>query len=363
VPGRAAGTARSDSRRAEDGSTACPMPASGLWNPYSFEWSGKLLSASPGQVLFPSPAPPERGGRGVGSGSRALRLVGTPCVGAGDQQRRHRRGSSQGSCRYRWAPGWRLSGHRRPQRKAMVDNTPCTANGSWAAVRRERVPLFRDEIAALEGRRTSTTGNEMIASPADRAGCCCLPASATTPRWNAAAAHRPDPRHDRASLARCFMEESPWKCRTWSTPWPPRHPHEQVRILGGDQSGCGTDAADGTTPVETLKMTDAALMGRPCARQSGWAVLLGAERMVQVDKYPRTRKESLYDEIYSICLAYEPGGKGCSRRWQIRAGPKKGERRRHSYFLVGVTNRIWASAVPPSSRAWCWRGKPCSRPS
>jgi xylulokinase len=92
-------------------------------------------------------------------------------------------------------------------------------------------------------------------------------------------------------------------------------PIEQVRILGGatkSELWNQMQADVYNRPVETLKMTDAALMGAALCAAVGVGefpnIAEGAERMVQVDrKYtPDPTNAGLYDEIYGIyCLAYE----------------------------------------------------------
>jgi hypothetical protein len=96
---------------------------------------------------------------------------------------------------------------------------------------------------------------------------------------------------------------------------PNRRVFEQVRILGGatkSELWNQMQADVYNRPVETLKMTDAALMGAALCAAVGVGefpgIAEGAERMVQVDKKytPDPKKVGLYDEIYGIyCLAYE----------------------------------------------------------
>lgn len=312
----------------------------GLWNPYSFEWSGKLLSAlALDKSLLPKPSASGTrvGGVSPAAAERCGLKAGTPlCVGAGDQNSAaigagivHKGFLSVSLGTGGLAAAYLDTPFRDPNRKAMVDNH--AVYGKWqleglqsgaAGVFR----WFRDEIAALEkekaGKNVYDRLNEMIAStPPGAKGLVLLPylASATTPRWN------PHARgtllgltfaHDRASLARCFMEGITLEVRDMVNSMAASGiPIEQVRILGGatkSELWNQMQADVYNRPVETLKMTDAALMGAALCAAVGvgefQGIAEGAERMVQVDrKYaPDPKKVRLYDEIYGIyCLAYE----------------------------------------------------------
>jgi xylulokinase len=312
----------------------------GLWNPYSFEWSGKLLSAlALDKSLLPKPSASGTrvGGVSAAAAERCGLKAGTPlCVGAGDQNSAaigagivHKGFLSVSLGTGGLAAAYLDTPFRDPNRKAMVDNH--AVYGKWqleglqsgaAGVFR----WFRDEIAALEkekaGKNVYDRLNEMIAStPPGAKGLVLLPylASATTPRWN------PHARgtllgltfaHDRASLARCFMEGITLEVRDMVNSMAASGiPIEQVRILGGatkSELWNQMQADVYNRPVETLKMTDAALMGAALCAAVGVGefpgIAEGAERMVQVDKKytPDPKKVGLYDEIYGIyCLAYE----------------------------------------------------------
>jgi sugar (pentulose or hexulose) kinase len=312
----------------------------GLWNPYSFEWSGKLLSAlALDKSLFPQPSASGTrvGGVSAAAAERCGLKAGTPlCVGAGDQNSAaigagivHKGFLSVSLGTGGLAAAYLDTPFRDPNRKAMVDNH--AVYGKWqleglqsgaAGVFR----WFRDEIAALEkeksGKNVYDRLNEMIAAtPPGAKGLVLLPylASATTPRWN------PHARgallgltfaHDRASLARCFMEGITLEVRDMVNSMAASGiPIEQVRILGGatkSELWNQMQADVYNRPVETLKMTDAALMGAALCAAVGVGefsgIAEGAERMVQVDKKytPDPQRARLYDEIYGIyCLAYE----------------------------------------------------------
>jgi xylulokinase len=315
----------------------------GLWNPYAFEWNAKLLSLlALDTSLFPKPS---ASGARIGSISKAAAercglKAGTPlCVGAGDQNsaaigagivRRGFLSVSLGTGGL--AAAYLDTPFRDPNRKAMVDNH--AVYGKWqleglqsgaAGVFR----WFRDEIAALEKETAARDGgnvydrlNEMIAStPPGAKGLVLLPylASATTPRWN------PHARgtllgltfaHDRASLARCFMEGITLEVRDMINSMAASGiPIEHIRILGGatkSELWNQMQADVYNRHVDTLKMTDAALMGAALCAAVGIGefkdIVEGAERMVQVDREyePNQSNARLYDEVYGIyCRAYE----------------------------------------------------------
>ena len=138
---------------------------------------------------------------------------------------------------------------------------------------------FRDEIAALEKQGAAAAGknvydllNQMIEStPPGAKGLILLPylASATTSRWN------PHARgtilgltfaHDRACLARCFMEGITIEVRDMiNSMLRAGIPIDKVRILGGATKSPIWNQIQSDVynrPVETLKMTDAASLRR-----------------------------------------------------------------------------------------------------
>jgi sugar (pentulose or hexulose) kinase len=315
----------------------------GLWDPYAFDWSGKLLSLlGLERSLFPRPV---ASGTRIGAVSAAAAercglKPGTPlCVGAGDQNSAAvgagvvkkgflsvSLGTGGLAAAYLDAP------FRDPNRKAMVDNH--AVYGKWqleglqsgaAGVFR----WFRDEIAALEKETAARDGknvyavlNEMIAKvPPGARGLVLLPylASATTPRWN------PHARgtllglsfaHDRACMARCFMEGITLEVRDMVASMTGAGiTIDQVRILGGatkSEVWNQIQADVYNRPVETLKMTDAALMGAALLAAVGIGAFSsipeGAGRMVRVDRTyaPDPARARRYDEIFDIyCRAYE----------------------------------------------------------
>jgi xylulokinase len=321
----------------------------GLWDPYAFDWSDRLLGLLRiPRSIFPTPA--ASGSRaGVVSAAAAERSglkQGTPlCVGAGDQNSAavgagivHKGFLSVSLGTGGLAAAYLDVPFRDPHRKAMVDNH--AVYGKWqleglqagaAGVFR----WFRDEIAALEKHEAAGSGkdvyavlNEMIEStPPGAKGLVLLPylASATTPRWN------PHARgtilgltfaHDRACLARCFMEGITMEVRDMiNSMLRAGIPIDNVRILGGATKSAVWNQIQSDVynrPVETLKMTDAALMGSAIFAAVGIKAFSdipeGTQRMVKVDATytPNAERAKLYDEIFQVyCGAYEAlEGKG-----------------------------------------------------
>ena len=315
----------------------------GLWDPYAFDWSDRLLSLLDiPRSIFPTPSASGSlvGAVSAAAAERSGLCAGTPlCVGAGDQNsaavgagivRKGFLSVSLGTGGL--AAAYLDSPFRDPNRKAMVDNH--AVYGKWqleglqsgaAGVYR----WFRDEIAALEKETAAHAGTNvydvlgaMIEKvPPGAKGLVLLPylASATTPRWN------PHARgtllgltfaHDRACLARAFMEGITLEVRDMVNSMVQAGvPIDTVRILGGaTRSGIWNQIQSDVynRPVETLKMTDAALMGSAIFASVGIkaynSILEGTERMVRVDTTytPDPARARLYDEIYDIyCGAYE----------------------------------------------------------
>jgi xylulokinase len=315
----------------------------GLWDPYRFDWSDRLLGLlGLDRSLFPKPS---ASGTRVGSVSAAAAAKaglapGTPlCIGAGDQNsaavgagvvRKGFLSVSLGTGGL--AAAYLDTPFRDPNRKAMVDNH--AVYGKWqleglqagaAGVFR----WFRDEVAALEKESAASSGanvyetlNAMIAkTPPGAKGLVLLPylASATTPRWN------PHARgsllgltfaHDRACMARAFMEGITLEVRDMVNSMVSAGiPIEHVRILGGatkSEVWNQMQADVYNRPVQTLKMTDAALMGAALFAAVGIGAFRdipqGTEAMVRVDAQysPNPKTAAVYDEIYDIyCRAYD----------------------------------------------------------
>ncbi len=315
----------------------------GLWDPYAFDWSDRLLSLLGfDRSLFPRPA--ASGTRvamvSAAAAARCGLRQGTPvCVGAGDQNSAAIGAgvAKKGLLSVSLGTGGLAAAYldapfRDPNRKAMIDNH--AVYGKWqlegfqagaAGVFR----WFRDEIAALEKEAAARDGknvydalNAMIAGvPPGSKGLLLLPylASATTPRWN------PHARgtilgltfaHDRACLARCFMEGITLEVRDMVASMSAAGiPIDQVRILGGatkSEVWNQMQADVYNRPVQTLKMADAALMGAGLLAAVGIgafaSIAEGAEQMIRVDRsyFPNPANARRYDGIYALyCRAYE----------------------------------------------------------
>jgi xylulokinase len=315
----------------------------GLWDPYAFDWSDKLLAllGFDRSVLPRAVASGTRiGSVSASAAARCGLKQGTPlCVGAGDQnsaaigagvakkgQLSVSLGTGGLAAAYLDAP------FRDPNRKAMIVNH--AVYGKWqlegyqagaAGVFR----WFRDEMAALEKENASRDGKnvydvlgESISRvPPGSRGLVLLPyfASATTPRWN------PHARgtilgltfaHDRACLARCFMEGVTLEVRDMvASMLAAGVPIDQVRILGGatkSEVWNQMQADVYNRPVQTLKMTDAAIMGAGLLAAVGIgafsSIAEGAERMVRVDRSytPDPASAKRYDDVFAVyCRAYE----------------------------------------------------------
>jgi len=273
----------------------------GVWDTNKFQWSNELLELFEiDKNILPKPIP---SGTKVGVISKEAAeltgfLQGTPlCVGAGDQNSHAVYGK------------WQLEGYQ----------------AGAASVFR----WFRDEIATLEksfanGHKVDVYKilNELIdRTPAGAKGLVILPyfASATAPRWN------PDARgtilgltfaHDRACLARAFIEgvtleekdiitsmlKSGIKIKT-------------IRIIGGATKSKVWNQIQADMykkPVETLRVTDAAVLGAAILGGVGVGLFKdikdGVKKMVTVDQRyePNSEHSKIYDELYDIyCNAYE----------------------------------------------------------
>jgi sugar (pentulose or hexulose) kinase len=315
----------------------------GLWDPWAFEWSAKLLSLlGLDRALFPVPT---ASGTKIGAVSEAAAArcglrPGTPlCIGAGDQNSAAVGAGivQKGYLSVSLGTGGLAAAYldtpfRDPTRKNMFVNH--AVHGKWqleglqagaAGVFR----WFRDEIATLEKESAAREGkdvyallNEMIArTPPGAKGLVLLPylASATTPRWNSHARGTLlglTFAHNRDCLARCFMEGITMEVRDMVASMASAGiPIDTVRILGGATKSPLWNQMQADVynrPVETLKMTDAALMGAGILAAVGIgafsSIREGAAQMVKVDRAyrPDKARAAVYDEVFGIyCRAYE----------------------------------------------------------
>lgn len=188
---------------------------------------------------------------------------------------------------------------------------------------------YRDELAVRESETAREKGrdvyellNEQIKKvPVGAKGLIMLPyfASATSPRWN------PDARgtllgltfsHDRACIARACMEGITMEQKDILTNMKENGIEiKSVRMIGGATKSDVWNQIQADMyqlPCETLKVTDAAVMG--AAIMAGTAVGIfaniqeAAEKMVQTDKFfePIPENAQIYDGMYEIyCAAYE----------------------------------------------------------
>jgi len=315
----------------------------GVWDTNKFQWSNELLELFEiDKNILPKPIP---SGTKVGVISKEAAeltgfLQGTPlCVGAGDQNSAVVGAGIvfEGTVSVSIGTGGIAIAYldkpfRDPNEMSMVTNH--AVYGKWqlegyqagaASVFR----WFRDEIATLEksfanGHKVDVYKilNELIdRTPAGAKGLVILPyfASATAPRWN------PDARgtilgltfaHDRACLARAFIEgvtleekdiitsmlKSGIKIKT-------------IRIIGGATKSKVWNQIQADMykkPVETLRVTDAAVLGAAILGGVGVGLFKdikdGVKKMVTVDQRyePNSENSKIYDELYDIyCNAYE----------------------------------------------------------
>jgi len=188
---------------------------------------------------------------------------------------------------------------------------------------------FRDEIADKQKADAEVSGedvyvklNEMIADvPPGAKGLVLLPyfASAAAPRWE------PDARgmllgltfaHDKACMARAFMEGITLEQKDILTSMKETGiPLSTVRIMGGATKSPLWNQMQAdmyNLPVETLKITDAAVLGAAICG----AVSIGlfadikeaAETLVKTDERyePNSATVEVYDELYDVyCTAFE----------------------------------------------------------
>lgn len=316
---------------------------SGLWSPYEFCWSRKLLKLfGIDSALLPRTV---ASGTQVGAVSSAVAeqtgfAAGTPlCVGAGDQNSAITGAGivEPGYCSVSLGTGGIVATYldeafHDPSKMNMFTNH--TIHGKWqlegyqagaAGVYR----WFRDEIAKLQKAYAHETKqdvysflNHLVAqTPPGAKGLVFLPylASATTPRWN------PKARgtllgltfaHDQGCLARAFMEGITMEIKDiFNSMYAAGLEINHVRILGGPTKSPLWNQLQAdiyNRPVDTLKTTDAAVLGAAICAGAGVGVFKdireGVSAMVAVDQTyePNPQNAALYNELYAIyCAAYE----------------------------------------------------------
>lgn len=188
---------------------------------------------------------------------------------------------------------------------------------------------FANEIAGLESFRANEAGgnvyealNQLVSkAPPGAKGLVMMPyfASAAAPRWN------PDARgaflgltlaHDRACLARACMEGITMEMRDILEGIQKNGFRLQKgRIIGGatrSEEWNQIQADIYNLPVETLRVTDSAVLGAAMCAAQGVGIFRDVKEAAEVMVRPAKRYEPirenavLYDEIYDIyCSAYE----------------------------------------------------------
>lgn len=164
--------------------------------------------------------------------------------------------------------------------------------------------------------------DEMISTvPPGAKGLLLLPyfASAGTPRWNSKARGTIVGltfAHDKACLARCFMEGITLEIRDLlSALFNSGLDINSIRILGGPTKSPVWNQMQAdiyNRQVETLRYTDAAVLGAGISAGVGIGVFKdyqeGASEMVSVGTTyePNVQNAKIYDELYDIyCKLYE----------------------------------------------------------
>jgi xylulokinase len=309
----------------------------GFWDTDNLSWSERLLGAfdiDRSMLPIPKPSGTEVGSVSVEAAARTGFLEGTPiCVGAGDQNSAVvgagivesgylsvSMGTGGIAITYLDRP------FRDPGGMSMVTNH--AIHGKWqleglqagaAGVFR----WFRDEIATLEKRDAASRDedpyeliNELIRNtPVGAKGLVFLPylASATAPRWNAHARGTLAGltfAHDRGCLARAFIEGITLEMKDiLSAMLASGIEVDTVRIMGGATKSplwnqIQADVYD--RRVETLKVTDAALLGAAVFAGTGSGCFRDIRdavgRMVTVDRVYEPIRENveIYDELYDV---------------------------------------------------------------
>jgi xylulokinase len=315
----------------------------GVWDPYAFKWSEELLTMFDiDKNILPIPAV---SGTKVGKVSAlASQMSGYAegtmiCVGAGDQNAAAvgagvvSKGDVFVSMGTAGAAGAYVDhAFRDPNKTTFVTNH--AIENKWllegyqagaAGVYR----WFRDEITQLEAAYAHASDSDVYQltnslvekTPPGAKGLIFLPylAGAATPRWN------PEARgslvgltfaHDRGCIARAFMEGITMDMRDLLQSMIDSGVEvSNVRILGGPTKSPLWNQIQADIykrPVETLKHTDAAVVGAAIIAGYGAgafeSIAEGVKHMVLADeKYEPTEKNSiLYDELYDVfCNLYK----------------------------------------------------------
>lgn len=316
---------------------------SGFYDGNKFDWCDKLLKLFDiDKALLPKPIAP---GKKIGVISKTVsEKTGfaeytSLCIGAGDQNSAavgagvvHEGylsvsiGTAANVIAYLAKP------YRDPNCKNMV--TTHAIFGKWqlegyqagaASIYR----WFRDEIATLQKAYALETNkdayeiiNELVQkAPVGAKGLLLLPffASATSPRWN------PFARgiimgltlaHNKECLARAFMEGITLGIKDMIVCILSSGINiDNIRILGGPTKSALWNQMQADIyckPVETLKVTDAALLGAAILAGVGAEIFNdiqeGVKKMVKIDKKyePIKKNVKIYNDLYNLyCEVYE----------------------------------------------------------
>lgn len=315
----------------------------GCFDNNSYQWDKELMElAGLTESLLPKPTPCATRVGSVSEEAAGLTgfAPGTPiCVGAGDQNSASIGAGivEKGKVSVSLGTGGMAIAcvdyaFRDPDASACVTSHAITGCYQFEGYQTGAASVFRwyrDEIAVKEQEQAQETGknvydllNEQIEeTPVGAKGLVMLPyfASATSPRWN------PDARgtllgltfsHNRACIARACMEGITMEQKDILTNMRQNGIDvSSVRIIGGatkSEIWNQIQADMYGAPCETLKVTDAAVIG--AAIMAGTAVGIfnniseAVTKMVRTDRIYRPIPEhaKIYDEMYKIyCAAYE----------------------------------------------------------
>jgi len=319
----------------------------GLWDTDALAWREEMLGGfGIDKTILPIPKP---SGTSIGAVSRETAertgfAAGTPiCVGAGDQNSAVVGAGivSEGFLSVSMGTGGIAITYldrpfRDPAGMSMVTNH--AIHGKWQLEGLQNGAAgvfrwFRDEIATLEketAKREKRDPYELInrlieKTPAGAKGLVFLPylAASAAPRWN------PHARgtftgltfaHDRGCVARAFIEgitmEMKDILRSMLTSG---ITIDTVRIMGGATKSELWNQIQSdmyNRPVETLKVTDAALLGAAIMAGTGSGHFGGirdaVSKMVKIDRVyePREQNARLYDELYDVYVRMYEGMEG-----------------------------------------------------
>lgn len=315
----------------------------GFWDTTRLQWSEKILKAFDiDKDLLPMPTPSAT--KICTISKESAEQTGLPgdlviCTGAGDQNSAAvgagivydgYLSTSMGTAGN--ANAFLDTPFRDPNGKSMVLNH--AIYGKWAIEGHQAGAAgvyrwFRDEVTRLEIEKAKKTSrdvygylNELVESaPPGSKGLVFLPflAGATAPRWNIDAKGTLMGltfSHDRACLTRSIVEGITLEMKDIITSMMESGIKiENIRIMGGATKSDVWNQIQAdmyNKPVETLKVSDAAVLGAAIMGGVGVGsfkdIREGVGQMVKIDKKyePIEENVKIYDELYKIyCDAYE----------------------------------------------------------